>query len=100
MTSIEQSLLQPRGCTLKSILNSPMNPIFCWLSATVSLAFDLSTFVGITSSVKQIVHLEILIAQKTAKRVSIQNSGKFQRRQVTGCKENQVIYYGKDLKRS
>lgn len=40
------------------------------------------------------------IAQKTAKRVSIQNPGKFQRRQVTGCKENQVIYYGKDPKRS
>lgn len=39
------------------------------------------------------------IAQKTAKRFCIQNPGKFQRRQVTGCKENQVLSYGKDPKR-
>ncbi|KAJ6912770.1 DNA-directed RNA polymerase I subunit 1 isoform X2 [Populus alba x Populus x berolinensis] len=36
------------------------------------------------------------IAQKTAKKVCIQNPGKVQRCQVTDCKENQVIYYGKD----
>ncbi|KAJ6968105.1 hypothetical protein NC653_036141 [Populus alba x Populus x berolinensis] len=83
-TSVEQSLLQPRGCTLKSILNTPMNPIFCWLSSHQQLP----------------AYVHSLIAQKTAKRVSIQNPGKFQRRQVTGCKENQVIYYGKDPKRS
>ncbi|KAL9398405.1 hypothetical protein Peur_007366 [Populus x canadensis] len=39
------------------------------------------------------------IAQKTAKKVCIQNPGKVQRCQVTDCKENQVIYYGKDPKR-
>ncbi|KAG5252848.1 DNA-directed RNA polymerase [Salix suchowensis] len=53
----------------------------------------------IKSSLKQIVHLEILIAQKTAKQVCIQNPGKFQQCQVTDCKENQAIYYGKDSKR-
>ncbi|KAJ6380979.1 hypothetical protein OIU77_029806 [Salix suchowensis] len=39
------------------------------------------------------------IAQKTAKKVCIQNPGKVQRCQVTDCKENQVIYYGKDPKK-
>ncbi|CAK7342498.1 unnamed protein product [Dovyalis caffra] len=39
------------------------------------------------------------IAQKTAKKVCIQNPGKVQRCQVTDCKENQVIFYGKDPKK-
>ncbi|WCJ33918.1 DNA-directed RNA polymerase I subunit 1 [Euphorbia peplus] len=38
------------------------------------------------------------IAQKTAKKVYIQNPGKIEQCRVTSCKEGQVIYYGKDAK--
>eukprot|EP00257_Ricinus_communis_P020216 XP_015579396.1 DNA-directed RNA polymerase I subunit 1 [Ricinus communis] len=38
------------------------------------------------------------IAQKTAKKVYIQNPGKIEQCRVTDCKESQVIYYGKDPK--
>ncbi|KAM7264624.1 hypothetical protein ACFE04_002307 [Oxalis oulophora] len=39
------------------------------------------------------------IAQKTASKVDIQSSGKIDQCRVTTCKESQVIYYGKDLKK-
>ncbi|XP_031251717.1 DNA-directed RNA polymerase I subunit 1 [Pistacia vera] len=39
------------------------------------------------------------IAQNTAKKVAIQSSGKIEQCRVTNCKENQVIYYGKDPKK-
>lgn len=38
------------------------------------------------------------IAQKTAKKVYIQNSGRIERCQVGDCSDGQVIYYGKDPK--
>ncbi|XP_065855362.1 DNA-directed RNA polymerase I subunit 1 [Euphorbia lathyris] len=39
------------------------------------------------------------IAQKTAKKVYIQNPGKIEQCRVTNCKEGQVIYYGKNPKK-
>ncbi|XP_037491257.1 DNA-directed RNA polymerase I subunit 1-like [Jatropha curcas] len=39
------------------------------------------------------------IAQKTAKKVYIQNPGRIERCRLTTCKENQVIYYGDDPKK-
>ncbi|KAJ8767918.1 hypothetical protein K2173_020858 [Erythroxylum novogranatense] len=39
------------------------------------------------------------IAQRTAKKVYIQNPGKIERCQVTDCQGSQVIYYGKDPKK-